>query len=200
VLGDTTYDDASYAGEAGGSVTSMQYYRDKAREFQESLNRVDIVATAAREAMNAGISAELSSDLAAMLDDLDARKITFRLTAEGINAGAAVINALGGRFPQLSVPKGLGFLPAIPIATIAALGVAASLVAWGTTWMVGVNERLKLESLLGGGADPDKLAEIEGRVAVASASNWLSDTAGIVKWGAIALLGYFAYTAFSKSR
>lgn len=194
MLGDTVYDDANYTGETGDSVLSVQYYRNKAREFQTTLNNIDSVARAAQDAVNANISPELTNDLSAMLAELEDRKRVFRLTAETINAGAAVFNALGGRFPQLSVPTGLAALPVIPLATIAALGVAAGLITWGSQWVSGVNERLELETLIGGGADPIKLAEIKAAVAKSNGS-WTGDIANIVKWSAIGAMVYFAFNA-----
>jgi hypothetical protein len=199
--------DVSYTGDTGQSVLSVQYYRDKALQFQDILNQVDATARAAQTAIDANIDSDLTNDLLAQLREFDFKKGLFRATAEGINAGAAVINSLGGRFPELSVPAGLGLVPlVIPAATIAAIAVAASLVVWGSQWVSGVNERMKLTLLTGSVSDPVKrdallssMAMTEATAAAASGSP-LSSIAGVVKWGAIALAAWLAYQAFAGTR
>lgn len=187
------------------SVFSLDYYRNKAREFQTSMVAVDQAAIAARVALDAGISSEVNDDLGALLSEFESKKWTYRMTAEAINAGAEIINSMGGRFPQLSVPQGLGLVPfAIPAATIAAVGVAASLVVWGAQWVSGVNERLRLAQLLDVGT-PDQKAELARAIGLADAAeraasgNPLSSIASVVKWIAIAGVGWMALQAFNTS-
>lgn len=206
MLGEVVFSDVSYAGETGESRFSMQFWRNKANEFQVMLNQVDTAAQAAVDAIEADIDPELSNQLLAMLDEFDAKKTVFRLTAEGINAGAAVINAAGGRFPQLSIPSGLGFVPlAIPAATIAAFAVAASLLVWGAQFVSGVNERMAYAQMTGT-LSPEKqaqLAEIKVRAQAAQTASSQSPLVSIsnaVKWGAIALLGWMAFQAFQRTQ
>ena len=56
MLGDAGTDnsDASYTGDVSDSSFSLDYYRQKAREFQGVLNQVDANAQAARGAGKAG--------------------------------------------------------------------------------------------------------------------------------------------------
>lgn len=206
MLGDAGTDnsDASYTGDVSDSMLSIDYYRQKAREFQGILNQVDATANAARGAIDADISPELSADLGALLSEFDAKKLAFRMAAEGINAGAAVINSAGGRFPTLSIPQGLGFAPfVIPVAAVAAIGAAAALIAWGVTWIHGVNRRLIYEQLTSKGtpAQQAELARLIGQseaAAVTSSESPLASVAGVVKWGAIGLIAWMAWQAFEK--
>jgi hypothetical protein len=197
------HDDESYGGELSDSIFSMDYYREKAREFQETLNRLDQTAELAYEAASSNISESLSLDLLVMLDEYESRKWTLKATAETINAGAAVVNAMGGRFPVLSVPSGLGAVPALPLAAIAAVATAATLISWGVSWIEGVNDRLKIETLTAAVNDPetspetrDRLLTIYGeteKLAAASSGTGLATIATIAKWGAIAGLVFMGY-------
>ncbi len=208
MLGEAGLDhsDASYEGEQGTSVFSLDYYRNKARQFQDMLNQVDGAATAARVALAAGADPDLERDLVDMLREFDAKKSTMRMTAEAINAAAAVINSAGGRFPQLSIPTGLGALPLVlPAAGIAAIAVAATLITWGVTWIDGVKQRLLYAQLTAKGT-PEQQAELARALAMAEAASRASDEsplasiAGIAKWGAIAVLGWMAWRAWQESR
>lgn len=198
--------DEMYDGATGSSAFTVQYYRDKAREFQGILNQVDSAARAAQAALDIGTTPELAADLGAMLSEFDSKKTLFRGTAETINAGAALLNSLGGRFPQLSIPSGLGAFPlVIPAATVAAVGVAAALITWGAQWVSGVVNRLETEQLLGYGTDAQK-AELARQIVVArnaqmlASESPLASVSGLVKWGALAFLGYMAWQAFGRSK
>jgi hypothetical protein len=198
--------DLLYSGDTGESVWSVQYYRDKAREFQSILNQVDATARAAQAAIEAGTSPALSADLGDMLAEFDGKKLLFRGTAEAINVGAEVLNSLGGRFPQLSIPAGLGIAQfVIPATTVAAIGVAAGLILWGSQWVTGVVNRMQTEQLLGYGT-PEQKAELARQIVAARNAKLLADESplqsisGVVKWGAIAVLGWMAWQAFQKSK
>lgn len=201
-LGDAGTDntDASYGGETGESAFSMQYYRNKAAEFQNVMNALDSAANSARTVLALGVDEETSARLQELLNDFDNRKFLFRTTAEAINAGAAVVNSMGGRFPELSIPTGLGLLPAIPLAAIAAIATAATLIVWGRNWIAS----LQLSSVLDKITDPDKRAVAAAAVAQSLAaaqvaeSSPLSSVATIAKWGAIAVLAYFGFRAYQS--
>lgn len=200
-----THDDTSYEGEQSGSVFSLDYYRGKAVQFQNVLDQVDQAARAAQLAIESDVDPELTQDLLTMLDEFDAKKAMFRFAAEGINAGAAVINAAGGRFPSLSIPRGLGLAPLIPAAAIAAVGLAATLITWGVRWIDGVNHRLLVAQALAKGT-PDQQAKLAEAVimseqsARASSSSPLASIAGAVKWGAIGLVAFLAWRAWQTSQ
>lgn len=205
--GDIPHDDASYTGEVSTMPWTLDYYRAKAGEFQQVLNALDASYSTVVALMESGsTSGELFEDLWTRLDEFDARKSQLRLTAEAINAGASVINSLGGRFPQLSIPQTLGLGPiAIPVAAIAALGTAAVLGTWGVTWIRGLNERLKYEMSLNAQATPEQRAQLAASVqatdnALREADSSIWSVAGTaVKWVALAVIGVFAFRAISGS-
>lgn len=205
MLADAGADNSDLSYEGAPSTFSLDYARQKAREFQETLNQVDAAASAARDAIAADISPELSTDLGALLADFDAKKAAFRFCAEGINAGAAIINGAGGRFPQLSIPQTLGFLPVLPVALVAAIGTAAALIVWGAQWIEGVKQRMLYEQLTAKGT-PDQQAALARSLALTEANSRavndspLASVAGVVKWGAIAYLAFLAYQTYSKGR
>lgn len=203
-LGDagTGNTDASYGGETGDSAFSMQYYRNKGAEFQAVMNSLDVASSSIQTILNSGIPSDIADELQQYLNDFDARKMLFRATAEGINAGAAVINSAGGRFGAMIIPQGLGFLPALPLAAIAAFGTAAALILWGRQWITGVNQRLATAQLLDSIQDPSAKANAANAMLQLQGAQQLADSspigalAGIIKWGAIAAVAYFAYRAY----
>lgn len=196
--------DVSYTGDTGDSSLSMQYYRNKVTEFQNTLNAIDKAAMASMIALDSGVLSEADSvALDDALYEYENNKTKMRLTAEAINAGAAAINAAGGRFPELSIPTGLGLAPfVLPAAAIAAIGVAAGLVLWGNTWIKGVNERLKRSVVLDAIQNPEQKAQVAQAMALSdsavqeSEASSLSGIASIVKWGAIAIGAFFIYKQF----
>ncbi|MBK9497439.1 MAG: hypothetical protein IPO08_23535 [Xanthomonadales bacterium] len=93
--------DLAYTGESGESALSMQYYRNKAVEFQETLNRVDALAQKLNEIIELNANDPVIVDDALQtLAEYNSKKFLLKTTAEAINLGAAGINALGGRFPE----------------------------------------------------------------------------------------------------
>lgn len=196
--------DVLYSGETGESVFSMQYYRDKAREFQSILNQLDAGQWAAQLALAANIDDELTADLQAMLDEFYAKRGLYKATAEAINMGAAAINSAGGRFPQLSIPSGLGLIPLLPAVAVGAIATAATLIAWGVTWLQGLNQRLARAQVLDAVRnDPEKAAALASAMAAsdnalaAASESPLTSIAGIVKWGALAFGAYLVWRAYS---
>lgn len=204
MLGDagTSNTDLSYGGETGESVFSMQYYRNKAEEFQRVMNSLDIAARSAREVLSSGVSEDIADELQLLLNDFDSKKLLFRATAETINASSWVINEAGGRFPIMQIPQTLGIAFVVPAAGLAALATAATLIAWGITWLRGLNERLRDARLLSSIEDPEQravaaAAVLRARSAAEQANeNPITSIAGIVKWGAIAALAFMGYKAY----
>ena len=196
-------DDASYTGDTGDSVFGMQYYRNKAAEFQSVLIAVDQSAQAARDAIDANAdNAEMVAELQALLADFDAKRWQFRATAEAINAGAALVNSAGGRFPQLSIPNGLGAFPVFPAAAVAAVGVAATLIVWGLSFTKQIAATIQRHVTLQAIEDPAKRAEVAAilaradQAASAAETPVISSIAGIVKWVAIGAIAFLAYKQF----
>lgn len=195
--------DLLYSGETGESVLSMQFYRNKASEFQNILNQLDAGQSAALLALYATEDPELYDYLSSWLADFDAKRGTFKATAQAINLGAEAINAAGGRFPQLSIPSGLGLIPLLPAVAIGAIATAATLITWGVVALRGLNERLKFAQALDATTDPDKRATLAQAVTMSDVaaknadSSPLSSVAGIVKWGALAFGAFLIWKAYS---
>lgn len=204
-------DDVSYSGADPNDAFSMAYYIDKARQFQVSMDAADAMATSLIDTIAlARVNAlwgedndAVIADLTDLLSQYDEKRTTFRVTAEAINGGAATINTLGGRFPELSIPSGLGIAPIVMGgAALAAIAVAASLVVWVNTWIKGANARMATAAAAALIDDPQLKEQYLEKVALAQAaadstdSNPLSSIANIAKWGAIVFGLYMAYKTF----
>jgi hypothetical protein len=183
----------------------MDYYRRKAVEFQQVLDALDRSYWAASGALGTGaLDDATATALEAALADYESRKGQLRLTAEAINAGAAAINSMGGRFPRLSIPGTLGLPPLLaPAALVAAIGAAAALIAWGSQWIAGVNERLRRAQIIEGTSPANRdaivraIAESDNAVNVAEGS-FLASLAPTVKWVAIGIGAFLLYRAYSN--
>lgn len=192
--------------EPDNSAFSLDYYRNKAREFQETLNAVDMTYSSINELLSASISDDLRNDLNLALNEFESKRAQFRLTAEAINAGAAIINSLGGRFPVLSVPGNLGLPIAVPVGVIAAVGVAASLALWGSQWISGINERLKMQLAIDAQNTPEAKAAIaksivdtDNALRQSDSSIW-STLGGSLKWIGLGVVAYFAWREYQNSQ
>jgi hypothetical protein len=183
----------------------MDYYRTKAREFQVMLDALDRSYFAASGALATGALDSASVDaLTAAIQEYEGRKLLLRTTAEAINAGAAVINGLGGRFPVLSIPGTLGLPPIIaPAALIAAIGAAAALITWGSQWISGINERLRRAQLIEGASANQRdavvraIVDSDNAVTVAEGS-FLASLAPTVKWVALGIGAFLLYRAYTQ--
>lgn len=210
-LGDAGADnsDAGYTGDYTPDATiSVDYVREKGRQFQSLLNDLDAGYGAAIYALSEvdGIDPDTADGLAALVEEFESKKLTLKLTAEAFNAGASLINAAGGRLPELSIPQTLGFAPIVVSgAMIAAVATAATLITWGVAWLQGLNDRLATAQLLDAQDTPEaraKLAaaQMQARNALAaSQESPVVAIAGAFKWVALAALGWFAYKAISAS-
>jgi hypothetical protein len=205
--------DSQTLGDAWGADTppdapspfSMDYYRRKAVEFQQVLDALDRSYWAASGALGTGaLDDATATALEAALADYESRKGQLRLTAEAINAGAAAINSMGGRFPRLSIPGTLGLPPLLaPAALVAAIGAAAALITWGSQWIAGVNERLRRAQIIEGTSPANRdaivraIAESDNAVNVAEGS-FLASLAPTVKWVAIGIGAFLLYRVYSN--
>ena len=189
------------------SMLSLDYYRNKAREFQVVMDALDRSYWAASGALGTGaLDATTTQSLEDALADFESRRTTIRLTAEAINLGAATINSAGGTFPKLSIP---GTLNAGPIlvgaAMVGAIGTAAALIVWGSKWINGVNERLRRAQVLEAATPQQRerivesIAQSDNAVQVAE-SSVLASVAPIVKWVAIGVGAFLLYRAYTGSR
>lgn len=185
------------------SAFSLDYYRQKALEFQSTLNALDTSYRAATTALESQATdldtAEyLSNWIAQFLEKRD----QFRMAAEAINAAASGVNALGGRFPVMSIPQTLGIAPVlVPVALVGVIAAAAALVVWGNNAITGLNERLKRAQLLDN-ANPSQKAALVAAMSDSdesvrqSQATTLSSIAPIVKYGALALAAWLGYKAW----
>lgn len=195
------------------SPVTVEYWRQKALEFQSTLNAVDTVA---RESWAlASVLPEDSPQLASILaglDEMESKRQAMKMAAEGINAAAAVVNAAGGRFPVLSIPSALGLPPlVIPAAAVAAFTAAAGLISWAVGW-VRVQTALigssvtALEAIEDPAARADAAREValiraraESAASAAGASP-LASLASAAKWVGLGALAWFAYRAWKSTR
>ncbi len=191
------HDDETYTGDVSSSPISLDYFRSKFTEFQQSLNAAD-------QAYRAGVEAFAIypfEDVGALLTEYEAKASTLKLTAEAMNAGAAVVNAAGGRMPVLSIPSTLGLPPLLmPAAVIAAIGAAASYVGWALGYAQAMNDAIGYaENIV---SDPQQksalvaaLTKARDAVAIGNGSG-LSMLAGPLKIAAIGGLLFLAWRAF----
>lgn len=195
-LGDAgPHDDGSYTGET--SAVSLDYFREKYREFQVCMNAAD-------QAYQAGLAvAQIAYDaeLDALLTEYENRSTTVRATAEALNAGANIVNASGGRMPVLSIPATLGLPPLLmPAAVVAAVAAAATYVGWSLGYVAAMTRAIEVVN--NSSADADAKAEITRQLQRAKAAaqlgsgTSLSLLSGPVKIIAIGALAFLAWRAF----
>lgn len=205
-LGDAgvSNDDASYGGVQSTSALSLDYYREKYREFQSVMSALDTAWQSARAALSVTDDPDMIEFLENWLAAFDSKKFTMRATAEAMQLGANTVNALGGRMPSLSIPATLG-LPqlAMPAAAIAAVATAGVLMVWGYQAIKGLNERLKFQQALDAQVSPEKAGELAASIAQSDSALAIADAAPLstlaplLKWGGFALLAFIAYKAIT---
>ena len=208
------FNDRRFSGEvetAPPSTFSVEYARQKAVEFQQTLNAVDAVAQESWAMASVLPDGPERDAILEGMAEFESKRSSMKAAAEGINLGAAALNAVGGRFPVLSIPPALG-LPALamPAAAVAAFTLAASLIAWAVAWnrtqVARINAASSTLALI---EDPAQRAEVAAEIAriqaraeaAASAGDSpLASLANVAKWAGIAVLGFLAYRAFVASR
>lgn len=205
MLGDYSGDMPDRDPDAG--PLSLDYYRTKAVQFQQVLSALDQAYRGTLAAVQSGaLDAESVSDLSEMLAEYEGRKTALRVTAEAVNLAAASINAAGGRFPQLSIPGTLGVPFAIPVAMVGSIATAAILISWGVAWINGANDRLSRAQILEAQSTPEQRAEVARGMAQTDAATRAADSSPLsmiapaLKYGAIALLAWLAYRAYTGQK
>lgn len=212
------FDDPSYTGDVydPNSLTrfgSLDFYRDKIREFQVSLNELDAVAREVAIYAALPLPPAQYQEAFDWLDDYYARRDSAVMAADAINAAANTANALGVRMPVLSIPQGLQGVGLAP----AALAAIAAAVAGGA-WFLGyavekiMTARAMIETAQSNAeiianVPPEQRAEVAKALANASASvaasqaraeNPITSVANIVKWVALLASGFFAYKVWQQ--
>lgn len=201
-------DDYHYTGEVSSSPLSLDYFREKAREFQVTLNALDETYRAAMGAVSASgasIPYEYRAALDSLIDEYQSRRLWLKGTAEAMNLAARALNSVGVRAPVLSIPQTLG-LPALAVPAVYAGAVAAAVIA--IEWATGFVQRgyATLASI----ADLRSLPESE-RAAVVTArdqartalltanSTGIGALAPWLKWGVIAIAGFLVWRAVAPA-
>jgi hypothetical protein len=189
-----------YDPESVTRFAEPNYYRDKIREFQQTMNALAETASVMRSL--ADTPSPEQDLIQSWLDDYEAKRWQFIAAAESLNAAAQAANALGFRMPVVTVPQGLAAAPLVIAGVASAVAVAAGLIAWAVDRIAqarAIAQRMALIAEL----PPEKRAEAiaaEQRIELAQmAASPISRIADIVKWVAIGVAVYFGYQAW-KSR
>lgn len=208
MLGDRWGLETAEPDSAAQSVLSADYYRDKIREFQVTLNGLDSAYREVIELLGTPyIDGETWAALDAVASEYESRRAMIKQTAEAMNMGAAAWNAVGGRMPQLSIPGTLGFLPFIPPAAfLAAVAAAGTFVLWASGWLDTTARIVERYAMIAAADSPEQKSEIlrswqtiENAKREAEGSP-LAQIAGIAKWGGIAALAFLGYRAWRAYR
>ena len=199
--GDFTIDDA----ETAQPVTS-NFFRDKAREFQDVINALDATSREVEMLIGALPESAMLDELVIQFGELQNKKGQIRLVAEAVNFAANGLNQLGANLPTIQIPQTLGAAPlVIAGAGAAAIAAAAAIIIWGKAWIDGINQRLRDKALIESvpeaqrGAVADAIMKTEAAKVQADASP-IGAIANVVKWVAIGAVAYFAYQAFQQYR
>lgn len=202
-------DDESYTGEVSDSPVSTDYVRTKIREFQTILNALDQSYTAGLAAWHA--DGQQDAELDRLLRDYESQSPSMKATAEALNLGAELANAVGVRMPALSVPPTLGIGPAALMFPAVVVGGIATVAGWALyskgysaamTQAIENNIRV-IRARMGNTAEADSLiAALNDNLEKARDAQFkvnlpdLSQIAGGVKLAAIAALAFLAWRAF----
>lgn len=199
------------------SMFSLDYYREKAREFQDVLILLDQTG---RDLADAGMVAYMVEDSEAIAEyetlqsQYDGMRGDFVSAAQGINFASEGLNNLGIEFPAMSIPFGLGKLgiPVAPLAIAAgAIAVTAALIANAMGFWRTVADFAARQQHLNAIATlpPEQRAsalevfqrtEKNAEIAIETASQSpITALANFGKWAAIAVLGFVAYKALNRS-
>jgi hypothetical protein len=206
--------EGTWEDETAPSALTVDYYRQKAQQFQAVLILLDQTG---RDLYDAGTQVYASGDSEAIAEyeslqaEYDSKRDTFRNIAEGINFASQNINAAGIEFPTVQIPFGLGGIGIAPL--VAAAGIIAG-AAWAISWATGFWrtvaaavarwQHLSAIMALPEGERATALevfqrTEKNAETAIATANESpLTALSNLAKWAAIGVLGYVAYRAISN--
>jgi len=184
------YSDEAYTGEVDPSVFSLDYYRNKVREFQDSLNRAAAIAEAFGAIPPEALDPSDYDLVVDWLNDYWARREWILSAAEGVNLLAQGANAVGVRFPVVSVPSGLGFAlpPALAIAGVAAFAAVVSVIAWAADKITEaglIASQLKIIETIPADQRAAALANVQSVQTAVAQQSLSAQIANTVKWIAI---------------
>lgn len=198
---DSTIVDPDYDADSLARFAEPDYYRDKIREYQVTLNQLASVAEEMKALAVLPIAPEFNADVYQWLDDYESKRWQFVTTAEAINAAAASANAVGFRMPVVSIPSGLNAAPLLIAGVAGAVAAAAALIAWATDQIMSARVIAGRMAMIEGLAPEDRARAIEAeqRIALAETqSTPLSQIANIAKWAAIAVAVFFGFKAWQE--
>lgn len=195
------------------SVFSLDYYRAEALKFQRVMDALDQTGQALYSTQYAvSCDAAASQEWYGLMQEWQSKRDQFKLAAEGINAASSGLDYLGIEFPRVTLPAGLGVLPVIPIAAVAAaFAVTAALVAWAGGFFDTVENALSRWQYLSALDElpPEakaqavielQAAEQQVKTAKANATGTMGQIANILKWVAIGGLVFVGYKMIQGER
>lgn len=211
------YDDVGYTGEVydPDSLTrfaDLDFYRDKIREFQVSLNELDATAQEMREFAALPLPPAEYDAALSWLIDYETNRERAILAAQTINIASSTANALGVRMPVLSWSlQGMG-----NPAALAAIAGAVAGAAWFLSYSVErimsarvLIEQTKANQAIIESLPQDQRAGVAAQLAKqatavaqaqARAENPIASVANVVKWVALGAAAFFAFRAFQLTR
>jgi len=191
------YGDAGYTGaEPEASLFSLDYYRNKVREFQDSLNRTAAIADAFSSLPPDALDSASYDAVVDWLNDYYARRGWILDAAEGVNLLAQGANAVGLRFPVVSAPAGLAALPPlVAIAGVAALAAIVAVVEWSAVKQAearNIAGQIEIAATLPADQRAAALQAVQAVQTVAEQSGISATIANTVKWAVLAFGAYLA--------
>lgn len=200
------HDDETYGGTETSPV-SLDYFRSQYLKFQQVLIDADAAYTVGVNLMAMAPDAEL----AALLDDYQARATWVKGIAATLNSGAELVNAMGGRMPSLSIPGSLGAGPlVVPVAVLVALGAVSIVVDYFGGFQAGVSQAgARCAAVIQAREDLDDEQKREILAQIAGELNKLKSTRapgifgsleGVGKWLLLAGAAFVAWRAYTASR
>lgn len=204
IYGDPGYEGDTYDPESITRFADADYYRAKIAEFQQTLNNVDAAYRQLAQIYQIpGLSEDIWYEALLAIEDYNARRSQFVITAEAINAASAAANMAGFRMPVVSIPQTLGLAPLALAGVGAAVAGAAALIVWGVEWIRGANAIAMRISMLETLSPGDRALAVNAaleteRILAQTEAGPLANIAGIVKWAGIGLAAFFLYRAFER--
>lgn len=196
---------------------SLDYYRNKVVEFQETLAWLDDTYNTLYALEDIVYPDDDAYDeWFSLLEQLEAKKGQFRLAAEAINLASSGMNTVGVSFPTLDIPSNLaGKLGIAPIVGVAALAAAVAGAVGLIVWAQGFWETAQgaiqrwqymsaIESLPAAekAVAISRLRDAESKVEAAKAAtgeSTLSSFATLFKWAAVGGALLMAYKVYKDS-
>jgi hypothetical protein len=191
------YGDVGYEGtDANPSMFSVDYYRNKVREFQDSLNRLAATRDALASVPFWAVDESSYAAITDWLNDYEIRRAWIMEAAEGVNLLAQGANAVGIRFPVVSIPSGLNAVPPLlAVAGIAALTAIVAVVEWAATMQMRAKTVAEQTRIIAELPEDQRAAALQSLANVQTISEQSSISATIansIKWIVIGVGAIFA--------